>query len=77
MIVEFPAFYCTLTTKRVLRLRMQAARRAFIRACGLPPSSDFKRLRGTATTAEAGLVKPDGACECPSLKRAFGVPLSR
>jgi hypothetical protein len=32
MIVEFPAFYCTLTTKRVLRLRMQAARLAFIRA---------------------------------------------
>ena len=54
MIVEFPAFYCTLTTKRVLRLRMQAARLAFIRACGLPPSSDFKRLRGTATITGVG-----------------------
>jgi hypothetical protein len=54
MIVEFPAFYCTLTTKRVLRLRMQAARLAFIRACGMPPSSDFKRLRGTATITGVG-----------------------
>jgi hypothetical protein len=54
MIVEFPAFYCTLTTKRVLRLRMQAARLAFIRACGLPPASDFKRLRGTATITGVG-----------------------
>jgi hypothetical protein len=54
MIVEFPAFYCTLTTKRVLRLRMQAARLAFIRACGLPPSSDFKRLRGIATITGVG-----------------------
>jgi hypothetical protein len=33
---------------------MQAARLAFIRACGLPPSSDFKRLRGTATITGVG-----------------------
>jgi Excalibur calcium-binding domain len=36
MIVEFPAVSCTLTAKPVLRRRMQAARLAFIRACGFP-----------------------------------------
>jgi hypothetical protein len=54
MIVEFSANYCTLTTKPVLRRRMQAARLAFIRACGFPSSSDFTFLRGTATITGVG-----------------------
>jgi hypothetical protein len=54
MIVEFPASYCTLTAKPVLRRRMQAARLAFIRACGIPSSSYFTRLRGTATVTGVG-----------------------
>jgi hypothetical protein len=54
MIVEFPAKYCTLTAKPVFRRRMQAARLAFIRACGFPSSSDFNRLRGTATITGVG-----------------------
>jgi hypothetical protein len=45
MIVEFPAQYCTLTTKPVLRRRMRAARLAFIRACGFPPAGDFGGCR--------------------------------
>jgi hypothetical protein len=54
MIVEFPANYCTLTAKPILRRRMQAARLAFIRACGVPSSSHFDLLRGTATITGVG-----------------------
>ena len=48
-IVEFPAGYCTLTAKPVLRRRMQAARLAFIRACGIgiTESSYLKSFRNT------------------------------
>jgi hypothetical protein len=54
MIVEFPASYCTLTAKPALRRRMQAARLAFIRACGVPSASYFSPLRGTATVTGVG-----------------------
>jgi len=54
MIVEFPASYCTLTAKPALRRRMQAARLAFIRACGVPSRSDFDHLRGNATITGVG-----------------------
>jgi hypothetical protein len=54
MIVEFPASYCTLTANPVLRRRMQAARLAFIRPCGVPSSSYFTRLRGTAWITGVG-----------------------
>jgi hypothetical protein len=54
MIVEFPASYCTLTAKPVLRRRMQAARLAFIRACGSPSRSEFVQLHGTATITGVG-----------------------
>jgi hypothetical protein len=54
MIVEFPASYCTLTAKPVLRRRMQAARLTFIRACGSPSPSDFVQLNGTATITGVG-----------------------
>jgi hypothetical protein len=54
MIVEFPASYCTLTAKPVFRRRMQAARLAFIRSCGVPSSSFFSPLRGTATVTGVG-----------------------
>jgi hypothetical protein len=54
MIVEFPANYCTLTAKPVPRRRMQAARLAFIRACGFTSSSHFTLLRGTATITGVG-----------------------
>jgi hypothetical protein len=54
MIVEFPAMYCTLTARPVLRRRMQAARSAFIRACGVPTHSGSAVLRGTATITGVG-----------------------
>jgi hypothetical protein len=54
MIVEFTALYCTLTAKPVLRCRLQAARLAFIRACGTPSRTDFVRLHGTATITGVG-----------------------
>src|SRR5204863_10017042 len=54
MIVELPANYCTLTAKPVLRRRIQAARLAFIRACGVPSSSYFTPLRGTAWVTGVG-----------------------
>jgi hypothetical protein len=54
MIVEFAASYCTLTAKPAFRRRMQAARLAFIRACGVPSRSDFVHLRGTATITGVG-----------------------
>ena len=34
--------------------RMQAARLAFIRACGVPSASYFRPLRGAATVTEVG-----------------------
>jgi hypothetical protein len=54
MIVEFPAFSCTRAARPALRRRMQAARAAFIRACGTPSASDFTQLRGTATITGVG-----------------------
>jgi hypothetical protein len=54
MIVEFPASSCTLGANPALRARMQAARLAFTRACGAPPSSSFDHLRGTATITGIG-----------------------
>jgi hypothetical protein len=54
MIVEFPAISCTLTAKPLLRRRMQAARLAFIRACGFPSSSHFDLLRGAAMITGVG-----------------------
>jgi hypothetical protein len=42
------------TAKPVLRRRMQSARSAFIRACGVPTHSGFDLLRGTATITGVG-----------------------
>lgn len=54
MIVEFSAISCTQTAKPVLRRRMQAARLAFIHACGRPASSHFNRLVGAAIITGVG-----------------------
>jgi hypothetical protein len=59
MIVEFPAFSCAGTAAPALRRRMQAARLAFIRACGFPSASDFDQLRGTATITGVGFFDYD------------------
>jgi hypothetical protein len=52
MIVEFPALNCTRHARR--RKQMTAARAAFVRACGIPSSSSFTSLRGTATITGVG-----------------------
>jgi hypothetical protein len=54
MIVEFPAISCTLTAKPLLRRRMQAARVAFIRACGFPSSSHVDLQHGAAMITGVG-----------------------
>jgi hypothetical protein len=59
MIVEFPAFNCIRNANAGLRRRMQAARLAFIRACGTPSASDFSQLRGTATITGVGFFDYD------------------
>ena len=53
MIVEFPADYCTLTTRPALRAKIRSAREALVRACG-SASSSFRTLRGTASITGVG-----------------------
>jgi hypothetical protein len=54
MIVEFPASACTKGAKSGPRRKMAMARAAFVRACGVPPSTSFDSLRGTATITGVG-----------------------
>jgi hypothetical protein len=53
MIVEFPADYCTLTTRPALRAKIRGAREALVQACG-SASSSFRTLRGTASITGVG-----------------------
>lgn len=52
MIVEFPSSSCTRHSLK--RKAMRRARTAFVRACGLPPSTYFARLHGPATITGVG-----------------------
>jgi hypothetical protein len=54
MIVEFANPSCALGTLPTVRKRMARARSAFVTACGLPGSSRFQKLHGTATVTGAG-----------------------
>lgn len=54
MIAEFPDPSCTAGAARGARARMRAAREAFVAACGLPGTSRFALLRGTATLDGVG-----------------------
>jgi hypothetical protein len=50
MIVEFPATGCTRAAAAKRRSQMARARSALMHACGVPNTSEFLDLRGTATT---------------------------
>jgi hypothetical protein len=59
MIVEFPADGCTQGAAPADQEKMSRARTAFLRACGLPKTSDprshvFTKLAGTATITGVG-----------------------
>jgi hypothetical protein len=54
MIVEFPDVRCKGAKQSKKRETMKKARAAFERACGVPPSSSFRRLSGTATVTGVG-----------------------
>jgi hypothetical protein len=57
MIVELPSANCTHHSLK--RKEMRRARTSFVRACGLPPSDEFARLKGTATIAGVGFFDYD------------------
>jgi hypothetical protein len=54
MIAEFPNESCTLGAKASLRKKMEKARTAVADACGFAPSSNFRKLSGTATITGVG-----------------------
>jgi hypothetical protein len=77
MIAEFPDVACSGAIGSVKRAEMETARRDFIAACGTPPRSSFRRLRGSATITGVGFfdvlhgqtgVAPNGIELHPVLK---------
>jgi hypothetical protein len=54
VIVELPSPSCTHGSATRVRKRMSRARRAFVGACGQPPSSRFGALSGKATITGVG-----------------------
>ena len=54
MIAELPSPACTGGATPRARLKMRNARKAFVAACGAPPSSSFRRLSGTGTVTGVG-----------------------
>ena len=54
MIVEFPDTTCPGARKSPKKGKMAKARRALETACGIPPSSSFAHLTGTATVTGVG-----------------------
>lgn len=54
MIVEFPDSGCVLRASKSARLKMRAARRALVTACGTIGPSSFRHLAGTATITGVG-----------------------
>jgi hypothetical protein len=54
MIVEFPTVACARQAKAKAKGLIRQARKALVSACGMPASSSFTKLSGTATLRGAG-----------------------